>query len=302
MNVTLVDKGRGVGGRVATRWKGTREQIEGRWDHGAQFASFRSPALIEQLKAWKSWDVLDPWLPGYSDPACYRNRPLSGMNTFAKSLAEGLTIHRGERIHLLEKPGSQWLAHSDSGKVFQADQVMCTLPMPQFLDLAKKSKLHLSDEESTHLHSVKYDRCLTLLVDLDGPSGLEENGYVRLKTGILDTLIDQYRKGISSSHTLVAHATPAFSLEWYDRDRTIAASVIRAAVQEQISSTITEVHVHGWKFAKATQRIPKNFLRLENGLILAGDGFAAGDDFVPSELHPRIESAMLSGWSAGNHL
>nr|MDA3874489.1 FAD-dependent oxidoreductase [Kiritimatiellia bacterium] len=289
IDVHLVDKGRGVGGRVATRWIGSREDIRGRWDHGAQFASFRSPSLMEQLRSWNCLEIMTHWLPGYSDPNVNRCRPLDGMNAFAKALAAGLPVHQSQRIVSLEQNDSGWTARSESGDLFHADHVISTLPIPQFLELALASKLEISPTEQNLLEQVRYERTLTLMAELDGPSGLGDNGYSRVNSGILETLIDQQQKGISATPTLVAHAAPAFSLEWYNRDRPTASSVIRAAVQEQIHSRILNTQIHGWKFSKALQRIPTPFLQLSNTLLLAGDGFCAGDETVAADLHPRIE-------------
>lgn len=298
VDVHLVDKGRGVGGRVATRRIGTRENVRGRWDHGAQFASFRSASLIEQLQNWGCLDCMVPWMPGFSDPEVDRCRPLDGMNTFAKALAGDLPVHRSQRILHLEPSGRGWTARSESGELYHAEHIVSTLPVPQFLDLLRASTLELNAEEQTLLNQVQYERTLTLLAELDGPSGLGDNGYLRVNSGILETLIDQQQKGNSPAPTLVAHAAPGFSLEWYDRDRATAAGVIRAAVQEKIASRILNTQIHGWKFSKAIRRVPRPFLKLSNGLLVAGDGFCAGDETVAADLHPRIESAMLSGRAA----
>jgi len=37
---------------------------------------------------------------------------------------------------------------------------------------------------------------------------------------------------------------------------------------------------------------------LADGLRMAGDGFTAGEEDAPASLHPRMESAMLSGLQA----
>jgi predicted NAD/FAD-dependent oxidoreductase len=300
--VQLVEKGRGVGGRVATRRLGERDQPRGRWDHGAQFASFRSNSLANSLKHWQCLYLMEPWLPGFRDPDVSRCRPTGGMNEFAKALAYDLPVHRSQRIVRLQQDPGGWTAESDQGETFQASRILSTLPMPQFLDLLRASNLGLEADETALLEQVHYERTLTLLAELDGSSGLGDGGYVRVKTGILNTLIDQHQKGISQAHTLIAHASPSFSLEWYERDRNAAASVIRAAVQEKIQSRILETQIHGWKFSQAVQRIPLPFLQLSNGLLLAGDGFAAGDESVEPDLPPRIESAMLSGRAAALHL
>jgi predicted NAD/FAD-dependent oxidoreductase len=247
-------------------------------------------------------NTLEDWIPSYSDPDLMRRRPLSGMNTFAKALAEGLKIERACRIVQLEQTPSGWKAGTEDGKVFQGKEVLCTIPMPQFIDLAADSRLSLKEAEQEEIHTVRYERCLSLLAETASPVHLENHGYQRVSSGILDTVISQQQKGISTAPTLTAHATPAFSLEWYDRDRETAATVMRAALQEAIETPILSVSIHGWKFAKPVWRISKPFLKLENGLTLAGDGFEAGDENVPSDLHPRMESAMLSGLQAAESM
>ena len=301
-NVLLVDKGRGVGGRVATRWKGTRDHIEGRWDHGAQFVTLRSPRLNRLLETWGARDTLEDWLPAHSDPSLMRRRPLTGMNTFAKALADGLTIQRASRITHLEQTGSGWTASTEDGVAFHGKLVISTIPMPQFRDLAEDSNLPLSSEEQDLVASIEYERCLSLLAETESPFTLEHQGYLRVDSGVLETVIAHQQKGISPAPTLTAHATPAFSMEWYDRHRETAASVMRAALQEVLDVPLVSASIHGWKFAKAVQRIPQPYLTLESGMVLAGDGFEAGDEGVPADLHPRMESAMLSGLHAAEAL
>ena len=47
--VVVVEKGRGVGGRMATR------RMQGaRIDHGAQFLTVRSPRMLTLLEQWKA--------------------------------------------------------------------------------------------------------------------------------------------------------------------------------------------------------------------------------------------------------
>lgn len=301
-SVQILDKGRGVGGRVATRWKGSRDHIEGRWDHGAQFVTFRSQDLISRLKNWEAWHLLKDWLPSHSDKSIMRLCPEEGMNAFAKALAAPLNLHRSERVCHLARSGRFWTARTESGHSYEADRVISTLPMPQLLDLAADSGWSLQEDENDLLQQVTYERCLSLLAETTEPVSIGDSGYARVHSGVLETVISHRQKGISEAPTFTAHATPSFSLEWYGRDRATAASVMRAALQEVLDTSILSVQIHGWKFAKAVRRIPHPFIQLSNGCLLAGDGFEAGDESVPADLHPRIESAMLSGLQAAREV
>jgi renalase len=294
-SATLVDKGRGVGGRVATRKLGDRNAPRGHWDHGAQFATFRSSKLMETLNAWNAFEEFTPWHD--SPDGLSRHICADGMNHFAKALAKGLDIHNSLRITALTRTPDGWTAKADSGETFSAENLLCTLPAPQLIDLLNASELD-SLPAIGDLRRMQYHRNLTLMAELSGPSGLSAPGMLRPESGILKTVVDNTLKGISNAVTVTAQASPEFSLEWYDRDRATAASVLRAALQEIVESPIVSTQIHGWKFAEAVVRHPEPCLQLAPGLWAAGDGFMAGDNDSPADLHARIESALLSGIAA----
>jgi predicted NAD/FAD-dependent oxidoreductase len=301
LSVQIIDKGRGVGGRVATRRLGPRDTPTGRWDHGAQFVTLRSPALLKKLEEWNTLHLLEPWMPAHSEPDRMRLCPREGMNAFAKALSAGILISNSERIvELRKKEGIT--AISESGAEFTGKACICTLPAPQLLDLLNASPLTVSETILGQLSGILYTRTLSLLAELDGPSGIPEPGYWKPQSGILDSLIDHHQKGISQAYTVTAHATPEFSLEWYDRDRNAAASVLRAAVSEKIASPISSVQIHGWKFSSALRRVPAPCLQLSKQLFASGDGFEAGDETVSAQVPARIESALLSGIAAARAL
>ncbi len=292
LSVRILDKGRGVGGRVSTRRLGSESPPAGRWDHGAQFVTLRSDALCGILHRWGALQSLQDW--HHAKEGLSRRRPMDGMNAFAKDLAGDLPIHNSQKAVKLIQNGISWDVHCESGDVFSAPLLLCTQPAPQLLDLLLASNLHL--ESADELRKIEYDSNLTLLAELDGPSGLEPPGFLRPPSAILHTVVDNQLKGISASPTITALSTPSFAREWYERDRSTAASVLRAALQEILSAKITAVQIHGWKFAEAIKRHPEPCLKLAEGL------WAAGDGFTPDAHHPRIESALLSGIEAAKRL
>lgn len=291
LSVTLLDKGRGVGGRVSTRKLGDRDAPHGRWDHGAQFATFRSEGLKGLLQEWGVLEGLSSW--SHSPDGTTRNRHPLGMNQFTRQLASGLQVVNSCRIVSLQQGQDGWTALDEAGNAFSAKMLISTLPAPQLIDLLRQSDLELPAVAA--LKQIVYSRCLTLMAELQGPSGIAAPGLLRPESAILEQVIDNRIKGISEAYTVTAHAKAEFSLEWFDRDRATAASVLRAALQEIVTSPILNVQIHGWKFAEAVRRHPEPCLELAPGFWAAGDGFCAGDASVPADHRPRIESAMLSG-------
>ena len=90
LTVQVVDKGRSVGGRLATRRMGP-----GRADHGAQFFTVRDPAFAALVKQWEAAGHVYTWSHGWSDGSLGQTPPdghpryatAEGMNTLAKVLA-----------------------------------------------------------------------------------------------------------------------------------------------------------------------------------------------------------------------
>ena len=76
--VVLLDKGRGPGGRMATRRMG-----ESRLDHGAQFFTVRDARFVEAAGRWERAGWVAPW---FSDGGHVRYRAAGGMNSLAKHL------------------------------------------------------------------------------------------------------------------------------------------------------------------------------------------------------------------------
>src|ERR671910_2039609 len=62
--VTVLDKGRGVGGRMATRRLG-----EGNFDHGAQFFTVRDDRFASLVEGWLTAGAAGGWAPGFADTA-----------------------------------------------------------------------------------------------------------------------------------------------------------------------------------------------------------------------------------------
>ncbi|TVR56678.1 MAG: FAD-dependent oxidoreductase [Gemmatimonadales bacterium] len=103
LEVTVVDKGRGPGGRISTR-----ESSQG-WsmDHGAQYFTARDPVFRNHLASWEAEGVVARWegrfvrdAGGSLEPARSEERWVGtpGMRALALHLAEGLEVHTGLRV------------------------------------------------------------------------------------------------------------------------------------------------------------------------------------------------------------
>ncbi|MFM8862721.1 MAG: NAD(P)/FAD-dependent oxidoreductase, partial [Acidimicrobiia bacterium] len=171
--VVVLDKGRGVGGRLATRRLG-----DATFDHGAQFLTTHTPEFGDAVAQWVEHGVVVPWFrgrigpDGTTDPDGHvRYRGAQSMNAIAKHLAGGLDVRTASLVASVGHTDSGWLVSMADGAVLEADAVLMTAPVPQTLALLAAGDVELTPAETDALHAVQYDPCIALMVVLDGPSG-----------------------------------------------------------------------------------------------------------------------------------
>ncbi len=287
--VLVLEKGRGFGGRMATR------RMEGaRIDHGAQYLTARDPGFSARVDRWVEAGVLREWfrhLPEDSNPAGYpRYVGVDGMTDLPKHLAVGLEVRRSERITRLSRDGGRWVAESESGAVFSGRILVMTLPLPQSLDLLDACGLDYAGDAAAGLRAIRYEKGLALLAVLDGPSGLPVPGGLKVAEPPLTWIADNQMKGISPEVPAVTvHADAAFAEEHWDSEDAVRAPLLLEAVKPYLHSHVVAHSCHRWGFTLPLNPWPaKCFVNERLDLVLAGDAFGG----------PRIEGAALSGLAA----
>ena len=104
VEVTVIDKGRGVGGRLATRRIG-----DARFDHGAQFFTVRSDEFRSHVDGWLAAGVVREWCRGFGENDGHpRYVGAGGMTSLAKHLASGLDVRTGELAFTLREEHGRW--------------------------------------------------------------------------------------------------------------------------------------------------------------------------------------------------
>ena len=103
-DVTVFDKGRGVGGRIATR------RLDGMsFDHGAQFATARGSSFRAFLDSAREAGAAAPW-PAASDDRDIRWVGVPGMSALPRHLAAGLVRppQLGRHVAWIARDGASW--------------------------------------------------------------------------------------------------------------------------------------------------------------------------------------------------
>lgn len=279
--VLVLDKGRGVGGRMATR----RLAGGAVADHGAQFFTRRDPLSGE---GWNS-ALIQPWWTAADGEAHYKSLP--SMNALAKEWAQGLDVRLSAEVQRIERGAQAWQLRLHNAELLAAQSVVLTAPLPQ--SLALLSGLNL-DHAIAPLLQIEYQRCLAVMVRLARPSRLPPPGCLAITEGPLAWIADNQQKGISPHPCLTLHGSAEFSAQHWDTERRAAGYELLRAASQWIEGAVLDFEVHAWRYARPLQVAPQlcAVLSKEPLLVLAGDAFGG----------PWIEGAWHSGRAAALQL
>ncbi len=295
--VTLLDKGRSVGGRLATRRIGP-----GRADHGAQFFTVRHHEFEQRVYQWLRQGLAFRWSTGWSNGSIdlssqsegYPRYAIhGGMNALAKHLAANLNILLNVQVTAVVRTDHGWLCTDAAGQQYSSQALILTAPAPQSLALLKAGNYRLLPAELTALKKIEYRPCLAGLFWVDGPVNLPEPGAIQRPQHPICWIADNQRKGISPEATLItAHANPKQSLRLWDAPAEDVLLFLTDGLTPflEAHTNIIEAQLKRWRYSVPTTLHPERCLAAGTlpPLVFAGDGFG----------EPRIEGAALSGIAA----
>ena len=283
-DVVVLDKGRGVGGRLATRRIG-----DAVLDHGAQFFTVRTDEFARHVDEWMAEGVVREWCRGFAEQDGHpRYIGTTGMASIAKHLAHGLDVRTGTLAFTLREEPSGLVVKTDDGVDHHADRVIVTTPTPQAFGFLMNVGLELPES----LRGGEYVRTLGLLAVLDSDDhNVPAPGGVQNPDGMFQFIGDNKAKGISPVPALTFHFSPEFSADNYDLDHDVLHALLVEKAAPWLTGThIVESQLKKWRFATPLAVHPENcWVSPDGRIVLAGDAFAG----------PRVEAAALSGLAAG---
>lgn len=313
--VIVLEKGRGVGGRMATRRLGTAV-----CDHGAQFFTVRSRAFgtlagdAHDAGAAVEWCTGFPRVtasgmlpPGDGHP---RWRGMPGMTSLPKYLAAEFDPTRCEvrtavKVSSIGITGDAVTIGLDEGSPLHASAAIVSAPVPQSLDLLAAGGLlpptgtALDPAAVETLRSIDYDPCFALMLVLDRPSLVPAPGGIQFEAdgpaaGPIAWLADNQQKGISPTPSLTVHATAAFSRKHFDTPADEVAALLLEAVADWIdgppATAVVEQSLHRWKFAQPVTTVAEPLVAVSTQppIVCCGDAFGGA----------KVEGAASSGLAA----
>lgn len=324
--ITLYEKSRGVGGRVATR------RIEGCIvDHGAQNIKPEGSALeavmLRELPTDELVKIEPPiclydskgtiWPPDAERNAEAKYSYRNGMTTLPKLLLQALppelaTIRYDTRITRLEETDSEVILKDESGQeVGRAEIVIVTAPAPQAADLLGDSAPQMRSTWETldrvkALRQVEYHRSITVLLGY-APPFPPLPAYALLaedRTTDLLWLAFEQTKGAerapNGEAVLIAQMSPKFSGFFYDGED----SFLIWRVVDELQTLFGNAYISPlwsqlkrWKFAQPYGMVhfeEVNFPGMSSSVLVCGDALRPEGGRVHQAYASGLQAAELA--------
>lgn len=283
--VTLFDKGRGAGGRMATRRIAT-PLGEASFDHGAQYLTARDPGFAAQVERWGRDGVVAPWLAAGDDAWV----GVPGMNAPAKALAAGLDIRQPALIDVLHLDRDGWRLNGGAIQAGPFQAVVVAVPAEQVGTLVGPWDAVLAAEAA----ATPAAPCWTAMLVFEK----------RLPT-VADILTDRgpvvwaarnsAKPGRGGPEAWVVQATSEWSRRHLEDLPDTVGPRLAVALAEAVGAALPPlVHVaaHRWRYARSGRLGREVLWNRDLRLGVCGDWL----------LGPRVECAWMSGDGLGRRI
>ena len=299
-DVTVFEKSRGAGGRMATRYAG-----EFKFDHGAQFFTARTAAFRDFLEPLLSEGVIADWPARFAELDRERVTDLRswgddyphfvgtpGMNSIGKYLAAELSVVFETTVSRVRRNDRGWNLFDEADRgLGYFDWLVLTAPAPQTLGLAGEAP-----ELVTLCRERTLCSCFALMLGFEQPLDLPWQAALVRNADISWLSVNSSKPGRDDAFTLLVHSTNAWADAHIDKHlEAVLEHMLREAseVTGEDLRNATHRRVHRWRYANIDKQAgPTCFVDGDRRLASCGDWFVRG----------RIEAAFTSAHDLGQRL
>jgi len=295
--VTLFDKGRRPGGRVATR------RADGfAFDHGAQYLTMESDASNTAVAAAVQDGTLAPWdaaivslTDGHaaaSDNDRRRWVGVPGMSALPRHLSAGMDVFCGLTIASVTRAGDGWrLLAEDGSAVAEADLVVVAVPAPQAIPLLAESPGLASSATSATMAP-----CWAVMLGFETPLALPFDAAFVDDGPLAWVSRDRSKPGRDGGDAWVLHASVTWSHDYLEAGRREVLEHLCRAFRTAIGTKTPSpafAAAHRWRYARVEN--PLGEACVFNPDLRIG---ACGDWCLGG----KIEAAMESGLALADRI
>ncbi|MEA5604149.1 NAD(P)/FAD-dependent oxidoreductase [Nostoc sp. UHCC 0252] len=309
-SVVVVDKSRGLGGRLATR------RLHGTCaDHGACYLKPKGELFKRFVEILRSRHILEVWTDevyeltagALSEPKNRSPRYVApaGMSAIAKSLAPGLEILLNQRvIAITPTPENSWrITLESSNEELTAKAIVVAIPAPQAVMLLESLGEGVLDTAFLdNLRSVEFYPCISAIAGY--PPTSQPLPQWKALTFVDDAdlawigLDSSKRPNPQQPHFVVQSSADFAQHHLESQDLEPVGQFMLQRAAESLSlpwlNTPEWMQVHRWRYAFPSRPWHEAFLSARTSLPLVCCGDWCGGNLA--------ESAMLSGLAAADEI
>ncbi|MEL7524345.1 MAG: FAD-dependent oxidoreductase [Pseudomonadota bacterium] len=271
----LLEKGRGVGGRLATR----RTDAGFQFDHGAQYVTARTAGFRDVIARLSDEGAAAVWLG--ADREVIVGTP--SMNAIAKSLAEGLDIRRNTRVTDLCAVESGWRV-TTADSTFEFDRIVVTAPQPQTVDL-----LGEAHPLAQAISKVRMSPCWTLMATFADQHEIPFTSRSAPDSYLAWIALNSSKPQRPDTNSWIVQASADWSAGNLEREPDDVAQelLLRLCGVLRIEpSSVLHAAAHRWRYARVEEPLGEPFCRNAAGTLYLGGDWC---------LDARVEAAWTSG-------
>ncbi len=295
--VTILEKSRGYGGRMATRYVGKNKEYK--LDHGLTHFTIKSPEFQSFTVELLEKKLIKLWgenIHFYDGEQIFENNPntpntptftaVNGMNTIGKYLARSVDVKTNTLVGGLTYIGKNrtkkrsWMVNLSAGNTFEADAIILATPAPQAYGILQTTV----DETDMlkiirQIDEVNYKPAYSLMLGFKGKDLPEWEGIICNHKDVDFISNESSKRSTNGNCSLIIQSTETFAREHRNSDTEFVAQKLHGALTDITggwASSPEWSQLHFWKFSRALQTIKAPFLEYEEKevpLALVGDYF-----------------------------
>lgn len=314
--VLVLDKSRGVGGRVATR------RLEGQpMDHGCRFLQPLGALETALIQRGLAAGQIQPWpvavyqlskagiLSPEASPTPYWIAP-AGLNSLAKGLAQDLSVQTGSRVVAINRRAQAWEIHLEGelASPLQSRAVVMAIPAPQAADLFCGG----DDQEALQpwlrdLAAVEFDPVITVMAGYAPGQDIKLPGQRSAGKGWMVwaeqhphlgwAALDSSKRLSPDYPAVVIHSSASFATTHLDTaDLDALGRQLLALLAPVLGDWLTQpqrLQVHRWRYGQVRKSLKVQALQSHRYPTLVGSGDWCGGGGVEAAIASGHQAATL---------
>jgi renalase len=293
--VTVYDKGRRPGGRLASRrieGAGTTPEWHALSDTGAQYFTVRDAEFALRVDEARRAGAVEEWRPRWPEDTRERTAMhvgVPGMNSLARTLAEGLDVQCATRIVAVERDGERWRLRDETASIDATFAVvLLAVPAPQAVEIAR-------DHVDPRLAAVSLLPCWSVTLAFERPLDVPLDADWRPHAVLPWIARDRSKPGRTGLDTWTLHASAEWSVAHLEASIEHVSAALAEAFADRLGEALGRTIVlppvagrfaHRWRYARVDRPLG------EEAWWDAVRGIGACGDWC---LDARVEAAFLSG-------